>query len=269
MDITTILAGWRDHLIGLVPNLLFVALILVLTSLVSRRTTALVTKITRRTPAPPELVTIVSAVVRVGIVLVGVFLALNQLGWSAAAMSLLGSLGIAGVVAGLALQDVAKQFIAGALLLTTRPFRVGEHVRIRAFEGVVLEMELYTTRLRTTIGEEVILPNTDVITAPIVNLSRSDSRLRSVTLKVPRGADLALVRETAARLLGATPGVSQEPSPSVVEIGFDKEVTRVTARFWVDSPGRTEHIAAEVLVALRDALDHAGVTVEGEIDQSA
>jgi small-conductance mechanosensitive channel len=266
MDINTLLAGWRDQLIRIFPNLLLVALILGVTSIMARWVTAVIAGLARRALVPPELVTIVAAAVRIGVVLVGLFLALNQLGWSAAALSLLGSLGIAGVVAGLALQDVAKQFVAGALLLTTRPFRIGDRVRVRAFEGVVQEMQLYATRIRTTVGEEVILPNTDIITAPIVNLSRSDARLRSVTLRVPRGADSAAVQAAVERALRETPGVAPEPPPAVVETGFDSEKTRLVARFWVESARHTDAAIAGVLGALRATLEREGVQVEGEVE---
>ncbi|HWQ13317.1 MAG TPA: mechanosensitive ion channel domain-containing protein [Roseiflexaceae bacterium] len=266
MDIDTLLEGLRGQLIAILPNLLLVALILGVTSLIARRASGVITALARRVLAPPELVTVVAAAVRGGVMLVGLYLALNQLGWSGAALSLLGSLGIAGVVAGLALQDVAKQFVAGALLLTTRPFRIGDRVRVRAFEGVVLEMQLYATRLRTTVGEEVIMPNSDIISAPIVNLSRSDVRLRGVMLRVPREADVAAVRAAVERVLRAAPGVAAEPPPTVIETGFDSEKTRLAARFWVASARHAETTTAGVLGALRATLEQEGVQIEAEVE---
>lgn len=84
----------------------------------------------------------------------------------------LGSLGVLGLVAGLALQDILKNVFAGIWVLVEQPIRIGERIEVAGYTGTVEEVAFRVTRLRQADGLLVLVPNALLMTAAIVNLSR-------------------------------------------------------------------------------------------------
>ena len=257
-DIQAIFARWVNAVVGFLPTLLMIALILAATLIVSRRTQVLVRRLSARTEAPPEIGELLGRGARIGVLLVGAILVLQQLGWSATVLSFVAGLGIAGIAIGFALQDIAKQFAAGVLLMMLRPFRVGDRVRISGFEGRVVDIQFRATVLRTVDGDEVQIPNADVYTSPIVNLSRYDLRRQTLSLNVPPEIDLARARAALRAAIRAVPGVAADPPPSIVGTSFDGTTTRLELRFWVDQrDSNPDAVITAAIAAARQALAQA------------
>ena len=92
---------------------------------------------------------------------VGTLMALNQIP-GVDVTSLLAGLGILGFTIGFALQDIARNFIAGLLILLRRPFSIGDAVEVAGHAGSVLEITMRDTVIRTWDGVMEIIPNLDV-----------------------------------------------------------------------------------------------------------
>ncbi len=262
---------WMNDLFEFVPELALIALILVITIVMSRRIQGIVRHLSGRTKAPREIGDLLSRMARIGVLLLGTLLVLGRLGLNDAVISFVAGLGIVGIVIGFALQDIVKQFAAGVLLLMLRPFRIGDKVKISGFEGQVVEIQLRATVLKTEDGDEVQIPNADVYTTAIVNRSRYNLRRRVVLLRVPREVNLERARPALSQGVAGTPGVAADPPAEVVALDFDEKVLKIELRFWVDERQHDrDTVATEVIGAARRALEKQGVTVEGEAagDQS-
>jgi small conductance mechanosensitive channel len=262
VDLRAIVFDWYRDAVRFLPNLLLIAIILLLTIVISRRSQGVMRRFSERTQAPREIGDLLGRMVRIGILLIGVVLVLGQLGFGQAVLSFVAGLGIAGIVIGFALQDIVKHFAAGVLLLMLRPFRLGDQVKIGAFEGRVQDVQLRATVLRTEGGNEVLIPNADVYNSPIVNLSRYHLRRYTVALKLPAEHDLARACATLAQALGGVTGVAADPQPSVVATGVDGEAVKVEARFWVDERATDPELVTTgaIATALR-AFEQAGAEI--------
>jgi small conductance mechanosensitive channel len=117
---------------------------------------------------------ILSRLTRWAILVLGLTLAAEQI--IPNVTSLLAGLGIAGFTLGFALQDVAKNFIAGLLILLQRPFEIGDVIQVSGFTGTVLDISLRTTDMRTADGLLVTIPNGDVFVSSITNYTRAPQR---------------------------------------------------------------------------------------------
>lgn len=255
---------WFDDMLRFLPTLLFIALILLLMIIISRRTQWFVQRLSGRTKAPPEIGELLGRVGRIAVLVVGTLLILGRLGLGDAVISFVAGLGIVGIVIGFALQDIVKQFAAGVLLLMLRPIRIGDEVKIGNFKGKVMEIQLRATVLKTADGDEVLIPNADVYTTPIVNESRYRVRRRVVTLKVARTIDLERVRFELQQALEKLPGVVDDPPPSVVGIEVDENVVKIELRFWVDErKNNPDALATDAIAAARRLLGRA-MTVEDQ-----
>jgi small-conductance mechanosensitive channel len=139
---------------------------------------------------------------------------------------------------------------SGLILMYTRPYRTGEYVQIGEHEGTIVLQGTFTTRLRTGMGEEVVLPNALVIGATIKNYSRAVKGSgfvldTSVTIgyDAPWRQVEALLCEAAQR----TPGILSDPAPRVFQTRLDDfyvEYRLVTQATAAEAQSRAEALTA-------------------------
>src|SRR5438105_15233865 len=98
---------------------------------------------------------------------------------------ILTSFSVVGLVIGLSLQDILKNFFAGIWVLVERPFRIGDTIEVTGYTGSVEEISFRTTQLRTADGREVIVPNGTFMTSAVVNLTRFPTRRVGAWLVLP------------------------------------------------------------------------------------
>ncbi len=129
--------------------------------------------------------------------------------------SMFAILGAAGLAVGLALKDSLSNIASGVMLIVLRPFRTGDHVIAAGQEGVVLEVRVFQTRLRAFDHRVVILPNSQITTAPIINFSTLPQRRMDITVGVGYDDDLQLARSVLLEIAGKEPLLLKEPEPVV------------------------------------------------------
>ncbi|HVV88249.1 MAG TPA: mechanosensitive ion channel family protein [Kofleriaceae bacterium] len=167
-------------------------------------------------------------------------------------------IGAAGLAVGLALQGSLSNFAAGVMLIVLRHYRVGDLVVIGKYTGRVEAIKVFHTVLVTSDNREVLIPNGQVITAPIENLTVLGRRRIDLRVEVAPTADLHKVAELIEGAIMADDRVHAEPRPSLelAEIARDKLVLHL--RPWTDASDQGAAGTAMLLRA-RDALQAAGV----------
>src|SRR5437870_12919901 len=151
-----------------------------------------------RRPLPPEAVTryrIFRRSVTVVILVIGLFSALLAIpDVRAVAGGLLASSAVLGIVVGFASQRTLGNFVAGLLIAFTQPVRLGDEVVIEDTRGVVEEIGLIYTFVRTENGDRLVIPNEKLASDTIRNATiRSREKVAEITVQVPLNADLAAV----------------------------------------------------------------------------
>lgn len=129
--------------------------------------------------------------------------------------SMFALLGAAGLAVGLALKDSLSNIASGVMLIVLRPFRVGDHVIAAGQEGVVMEVRVFQTRLRAFDQRVIILPNSEVTTAPIINYSSLPTRRMEITVGAGYNDDLKRARQILLDIARSNPLVLDEPAPFV------------------------------------------------------
>ncbi len=105
------------------------------------------------------------------IVVIGVLVVLGILGANPA--GLVTVIGAVGLAFSLAIQDILKNFFSGVYLLLERPFRVGDTIRIKDQEGIIENIGVRTTTLRTVQNVQVLVPNALVFAEIVANHSQA------------------------------------------------------------------------------------------------
>ena len=139
-------------------------------------------------------------VIAIGLLLILAIYTQGAFGW------ILASFSVVGVVIGLSLQDILKNFVAGIWVLIERPFRIGDSIEVGGYSGTVEEISFRTTQLRTDDGREVIVPNGTFMTSPVVNLTRFPTRRAAAWLVLPADAKAVTTEEIRDALAKADRG---------------------------------------------------------------
>jgi small-conductance mechanosensitive channel len=165
------------------------------------------------------------AMLTIGILLVVAIYTRDAFGW------ILGSFSVVGIVLGLSLQDILKNFFAGIWVLVERPFRIGDTIEVGGYTGVVEEITFRTTLLRTPEAQQVIVPNGTFMTGSVVNLTRFPTRRASVWLIID-DSDEPISADDVRVALRGVPQVAKDPPPSVELRSVADRKARYLVSFW-------------------------------------
>lgn len=165
--------------------------------------------------------------------------------------TVISSLGIGSVAIGFAFKDILQNLLAGILLLINRPYRQGDQIVIKDYEGTVEHIESRATLIKTYDGRRVIIPNSDVYTSPVIVNTAFKTRRSQFDIGIGYGDDPAAACQLIAAAIAAVDGVEAEPAAEVLPWGLDASSVTLRARWWTTSR-RTDivHIKARVIIAI-------------------
>ena len=176
----------------------------------------------------------------------------------------LATIGAAATLAiGFALQSVLRNFVAGVFIFVDRPFRIGDWIEWGEHSGIVEDISLRVTRVRTFDNELLTVPNAVLTDDVIKNPVASDSLRLKFTFGIGYDDDI----DRASRIIVAEaethPDILDDPGPSVrlTELG-DNDVG-LQSRFWIGDPSRADfvRIRGEYVAAVKERFDEEGIDI--------
>lgn len=174
---------------------------------------------------------------------------------------LVAGLGITSVAIGFAFKDVLQNFFAGILILWRRPFVVGDTVSIAGFEGVVEEINVRATRIRTFDNDRAIIPNGDVYTSSMIVQTAYQRRRLSVDVGIGYRDDIEQAREIVIGVAGKVEGVLESPEPFAVVTDLAASSVDLRVYFYVNSSSSFLRMRDKVRTGIKYALDNAGIDI--------
>lgn len=151
-------------------------------------------------------------------------------------------LGGAGLAVGLALQGNLSNFASGVMILAFKPYQIGDSVIIAGYTGVVTEILIFNTVLRTKENKRVIIPNNSITSNPITNISGNGELRVELNFKVPSEKDIEKVKEIILAVCAENEKIHSSPPPRVSLNSEDWAVTIYTVKAWC-APGDTGEIS--------------------------
>lgn len=205
-------------------------------------------RISRR-QLPPEVITryrVLRRIVVAGIVFIGLMSALLVIPQVRAfAGGILASSAVIGLVIGFAAQRTIGNLVAGVSIAITQPLRLGDLVEVQGGQGVVEEIGLTYTWLRTATGDRLVVPNEKLASDTIRNSTiRGRESLAEVTLQLPTGPGL---RKTLESLEG--------DGDEVLVTDLQPDIATVSVRRWAPRAQQAERVASELRLELAERLD--------------
>jgi len=249
-----------DGFVNRLPYLAAAVVAIVLTVVVARLVRSMVERALRRGRAERHVVVVVATLAYYAAFALGLLVSLSLGGVNLGV--LVGSLGLATVALGFALQDIVSNFTAGIVLLLEHPFTEGDHIAIAEAEGEVEEIRVRATRLRAPDGQLVLVPNKLLFTQVLTNSTATMRRRVEVLLEVPYGQDAARARELLLEVAAGLEGVSDDPEPRLLTQLLGQGARRLRLTFWVDSRSDDpDRVRSELLDAAEKRLRDAGVSL--------
>ena len=196
----------------------------------------------------------VSNASRALLLFLGLILALSIVGIDLTALSVLG--GAVGVGIGFGLQKLAANYVSGFVILAERSLRIGDHVRVDGFEGMVTEINARFTVVRSQTGRESIVPNEMLVSSRVENLSLADSLVyQSTKVQVGYDSDVGQVIALLTQAALAQPRVLRDPEPSVQLSEFAPDGLEFTVVYWInDLQNGQGNLRSDLNIAILEAL---------------
>lgn len=258
------LEGWIDIIIVGLPNFIIAAIVLTLSIFLAKKLKSATQKGLSRTGANKTVAGLLANIMVAIFMLISLFLVLNILNLSEALTALLGTAGVAGLAVGLALQDPLVNLFSGVLMSVRDYYEIGDLVETNSYFGRIQKINLRSTVLLTPKGQEVILPNKEVLQTPLINYSHNGRRRVDIACGVAYGDDLEKVKDIAIQAIKESGMDFRETHP--VELFFTKfgsSSIDFTIRFWKNITEQDDYLAAKstAMIALKKAFDKEGITI--------
>jgi small conductance mechanosensitive channel len=206
----------------------------------------------------PMIIGFVASITYIALLAFVVIAALGQLGIQTT--SFIAILGAAGLAVGLALQGSLANFAAGFLMIIFRPFKVGDFVEAAGVAGVVKDMQIFTTTMKTGDNKTIIIPNAKISGDNIINYSAEENRRVDMTVGVAYDADLSKVRDVLNDIISKEERILSDPAPQVAVAELAESSVNFIVRVWT----KTEDywgVKFDATETIKNRFDEAGIGI--------
>ena len=204
-------------------------------------------------------------VTRFGVGFLALAIAFGVAGFGNFLVSMAGIAAAGALAIGLAMQNVIRNFVAGVFIYTDKPFRTGDWIEWDGgqYSGVVEEIHLRVTRIRTFDNELLTVPNAELTGGVIKNPVDANTLRLKFDFGIGYDDDVERATEIIVEEAENHPGILEEPAPSVrlTELG-DSDVG-LQSRFWIADPSRADfvRIRGEYVTNVKDRFDAEGIDI--------
>ena len=245
--------------LSLVQIFLLVALLIGVFWISSRTKRFLFNRLLAQSGLDRSLQYAIAQVVSNIVLVVGIFIVLENTGIHLAALAVFA--GAVGVGLGFGLQNIASNFISGLVILAERPITIGDRVEVAGIAGQVEHIRARSTVIRTNDNIMMIVPNTKFIDSPVTNWTYGDRRVRfRIPVSVAYGSDIVKVRDTLLAVAGENPHTLKEPGPSVFLENFGENAIDFKLVLWSsEMSARPSRYRSDINFAIAEKFREAGI----------
>ncbi|MES3518455.1 MAG: mechanosensitive ion channel family protein [Natronomonas sp.] len=181
--------------------------------------------------------------------------------WQIPVRSVFLGAGAIGIIIGFAARRTLSGALSGFVILFARPFEIGDWIAVEDREGIVTDITLYNTQIRTFDEEHVLVPNDTVTGSEIVNYTKSDRLRITLDVGVDYDTDVTEAAAIAVEVMESCESVAATPKPDVVRQSFDDSAVLLGLRFWIERPTMQQKWKAqnEVIDRVKSRFEEEGI----------
>lgn len=211
---------------------LAIAIVVILVGFwVAKKASSMLEKILKKKDTDKSLISFLSSMISIIVKALTVVTAISQLGIEMT--SFVAILGAAGLAIGMAFSGTLSNFAGGVMILLFKPFKVGDYVNMQGEEGIVDEILVFNTILKTLDNKTIILANGAVANGTITNFTKANKRRVDWTFGIAYGDDVKVARELLTKFMQEDERIINDPAAPFVGLGelADSSVN-LTVRAW-------------------------------------
>lgn len=172
------------------------------------------------------IISVITVILYIGLII----LLITSLGFSTAGI-IAGFSAVALAIA-LALKDSLGSLANGVIIIFTKPFKKGDYVQINEYDGLVQDIRLFNTKILTYSNEEIIIPNSEILTTKMINYSTMPLRRVSIDVPIPYDCDIAQVKKILLDCVSSYKYTVNTPESSVILKSYGDSALNFVARCW-------------------------------------
>lgn len=212
-------------------NAVLAILIFVIGKWIANTGTNLLRKGMKKRDIDPALISFLSSLLYYALMVSVIIAAVQQVGIQTT--SFVAVLGAAGLAVGFALQGALSNFASGTLIILFKPFRIGDFIDAGGTMGIVEEIGILATILKTPDNKKIIAPNSSVMGGIITNFSANPTRRVDMTFGIGYGDDIDRAKEVLLDELNKRTDILAEPAPTVEVVELGDSSVNFCVRPWV------------------------------------
>ncbi len=239
-------------------NIIFAVLIFIVGKYLVGAITRIVKKLMGKAHMDAILVNFIGSIIKSVLLLFVVIASLDQLGVNTT--SLIALIGAAGLAIGLALQGSLQNLASGVMLIVFRPFTDGDFVEAGGTMGVVEEIGIFTTKMRTGDNKEVIVPNGQIFGGIITNYSKRDTRRVDMVFSIGYGDDIRNAKDVIEGIIAVDERILKDPAPLIAVGELADSSINFNVRPWVKS-GDYWPVYYDLNEKIKLAFDDKGISI--------
>ncbi len=207
--------------------------ILIVGRWVAKALKKLIQKLMSKRNLDPTIVGFVSNLAYIALMAFIIIAAMGQLGIQTT--SFIAVIGAAGLAIGLAFQGSLSNFAAGFLMILFRPFKAGDFIEGGGTAGIVEEIQVFTTKLKTPDNKIIIVPNAKMMGDNITNFSAKPTRRVELVVGVSYNDDIDKVKEVLNDILSQDDRILKDPAPMIALSELADSSVNFVVRVWVNA----------------------------------
>ncbi|BAP33290.1 small conductance mechanosensitive ion channel family transporter [Chryseobacterium sp. StRB126] len=253
-----VLESWYVTFAELTPKLIVGILVftffLITSKYMSQIAVKLFHKFFPKSQKESSLVTLIS-IFRFLIMLMGTFISLEIMGFSGFLWKFIGSLGVAGVIAGVALKDLVSSIFSGMLIGIDKAFKVGDYITIGAHSGTVQEIGFLTTKILTDDGKKAYIPNQVVFNAPFYNITASPQRRIILNFEIPADEDISKAQKSILEVVKNLDDVDKLDTAEVIFTDLKQGSFNLQVKFWIKIGANLAQVKSKAYLDIKERFD--------------
>lgn len=253
-----VLDNWYVTFARLTPKLIVGILVftffLITSKYLSQVAVKLFHKFFPKSEKESSLVTLIGAF-RFLIMMMGTFISLEIMGFSGFLWKFIGSLGVAGVIAGVALKDLVSSIFSGMLIGIDKAFKVGDYITIGAHSGTVQEIGFLTTKILTDDGKKAYIPNQVVFNAPFYNITASPQRRIILNFEIPADEDISKAQKGILEVIKSLDNVDRLDTVEVIFTDLKQGAFNLQVKFWIKVGASLTQVRSKAYLSIKERFD--------------
>ncbi|CAM2886918.1 mechanosensitive ion channel family protein [Chryseobacterium flavum] len=253
-----VLENWYLTFAELTPKLIVGILVFTFFLITSKYLSKIAVKLFHRffpkSKKESSLVTLIG-VFRFLIMLMGTFISLEIMGFSGFLWKFIGSLGVAGVIAGVALKDLVSSIFSGMLIGIDKAFKVGDYITIGTHSGTVQEIGFLTTKILTDDGKKAYIPNQVVFNAPFYNITASPQRRIILNFEIPADEDVSKAQKGILDVVKNLDNVDKLDTIEVIFTDLKQGIFNLQVKFWIKIGANMLQVKSKAYLSIKERLD--------------